>query len=33
MRREAENQMEWARQRTACKAQAEEIVNSELIYD
>ena len=29
----AENQMEWVRQMNACKAQAEEIVKSELIYD
>ena len=29
----AENQMELARQRNACKAQAEEIVKAELIYD
>ena len=29
----AENQMEWVRQMTACKAQAEEIVKAELIYD
>ena len=28
-----ENQMEWVRQMTACKAQAEEIVKFELIYD
>ncbi len=30
---EAENQMEWVRQMNACKAQAEEIVKAELIYD
>ena len=29
----AENQMELARQRNACKAQAEEIVKAKLIYD
>ena len=29
----AENQMEWVRQMNACKAQAEEIVRVELIYD
>ena len=29
----AENQMEWVRQMNACKAQAEEVVNAELIYD
>ena len=29
----AENQMEWVRQINACKAQAEEIVKIELIYD
>ncbi|MGM9653448.1 MAG: TnpV protein [Eubacteriales bacterium] len=29
----AESQMEWVRQRNACKAQAEEIVKKELIYD
>ena len=29
----AENQMEWVRQMNACKAQAEEIVKTELIYD
>ncbi len=29
----ADNQMEWVRQMNACKAQAEEIVNAELIYD
>ena len=29
----AENQMEWARQMNTCKAQAEEIVKAELIYD
>ena len=29
----AENQMEWERQMNACKAQAEEIVKAELIYD
>ena len=27
------NQMEWVRQMNACKAQAEEIVKAELIYD
>ena len=29
----AKNQMEWVRQMNACKAQAEEIVKAELIYD
>lgn len=29
----AEDQMEWVRQINACKAQAEEIVKFELIYD
>ena len=29
----AENQMEWVRQMNACKAQAEEIVKIEFIYD
>ena len=29
----AENQMEWGQQMNACKAQAEEIVKFELIYD
>ena len=29
----AENQTEWVRQMNACKAQAEEIVKAELIYD
>ena len=29
----ADNQMEWVRQMNACKAQAEEIVKFELIYD
>ena len=29
----AENQMEWVRQMNACKAQAEETVKMELIYD
>ena len=29
----AENQMEWVRQMNACKAQTEEIVKFELIYD
>ena len=29
----AENQMEWVRQMNACKAQAQEIVKIELIYD
>ena len=29
----ADNQMEWVRQMNACKAQAEEIVKAELIYD
>ena len=29
----AENQIEWVWQMNACKAQAEEIVKFELIYD
>ena len=29
----AENQMEWVRQMNACKAQAEDAVKAELIYD
>ena len=29
----ADNQMEWVRQMNACKAQAEEVVKFELIYD
>ena len=29
----AENQMEWVRKMNACKAQAEEVVKTELIYD
>ena len=29
----AEYQMEWVRQMNACKAQAEEVVKTELIYD
>ena len=29
----AENQMEWVRQLNACKAQAEEVVKTELIHD
>ena len=29
----AENQMEWVRQMSACKAQAEEVVKAELIYN
>ena len=29
----SENQMEWVRQMNACKAQAEEVVKAELIYD
>ena len=29
----AEKQMKWARQMNACKAQADEIVKAELIYD
>ena len=29
----AENQMEWVRQMDACKAQAEEVVKAELIYN
>ena len=32
-KQKAENQMEWVRQMNACKAQAEEIVKAELIYD
>ena len=32
-RLKAENQMEWVRQMNACKAQAEEVVKFELIYD
>ena len=32
-RLKAENQMEWVRQMNACKAQAEEIVKAELIYN
>ena len=32
-RLKAKNQMEWVRQMNACKAQAEEIVKVELIYD
>ncbi len=32
-RLKAESQMEWVRQMNACKAQAEEIVKAELIYD
>ena len=32
-RLKAENQMEWVRQMNACKAQAEEVVKAELIYD
>ena len=28
-----DNQMEWVRQTNACKAQAEEVVKAELIYD
>ena len=28
-----ENQMEWVRQMNACKAQAEEVMKAELIYD
>ena len=28
-----ENQMEWVRQMNDCKAQAEEVVKFELIYD
>ena len=30
---ESRNQMEWVRQMNACKAQAEEVVKAELIYD
>ena len=30
---ESRHQMEWVRQMNACKAQAEEIVKAELIYD
>ena len=29
----AENQMGWVRQMNACKAQAEEVVKAELIYN
>ena len=29
----ADNQLEWVRQMNACKAQAEEVVKAELIYD
>lgn len=29
----AKNQMEWVRQMNACRAQAEEVVKTELIYD
>ena len=29
----AESQMEWVRQMNACKAQAEEVVKAELIYN
>ena len=29
----AENQMEWVRQMNACKAQAEDTLEAELIYD
>lgn len=29
----AKNQMEWVRQMNACKAQVEEVVKFELIYD
>ena len=29
----AEKQMEWVRQMNACKAQAEEVMKTELIYD
>ena len=29
----AENQMEWVRQMNACKAQEEEVVKAELIYN
>ena len=32
-RLKADNQMEWVRQMNACKAQADEIVKAELIYD
>ena len=32
-KQKAENQMEWVRQMNACKAQAEEVVKAELIYD
>ena len=31
-RMKTENQMEWVRQMNACKAQAEEIVKTDLIY-
>ena len=30
---ESRNQMKWVRQMNACKAQAEEVVKAELIYD
>ena len=30
---ESRHQMEWVRQMNACKAQAEEVVKTELIYD
>ena len=29
----AESQMEWGRRMNACKAQAEDVVKAELIYD
>ena len=29
----AESQIEWVRQMNACKAQAEDVVKAELIYD
>ena len=29
----AEHHMEWVRQKTACKAQAEDVVKADLIYD
>lgn len=29
----AENQMEWVRQMNACKAQAEEVIKTDLIYN
>ena len=32
-RLKAKNQMEWVRQMNACKAQAEEVVKAELIYN